>query len=179
MEDEGSFSGEVRLELVKAAMEKRKPFRFAAYGSSMYPFIKDHDIVTIVPFSSDRPSPGDVVAFELPNCGTLIIHRAVKCGDNAFETKGDNREEPDGMIPLPKIIGNVTKVECNGRNIPAGLGPERALLAFMSRHGFLWRIFRVIRLPNRVCTAGLHKLRGLAGYTLGGSRSQSGNPPAP
>lgn len=175
MEDEGSFTGDVRLELVKAVMEKRKPFRFAAYGSSMHPFIRDHDVVTIVPLSSDRPFPGDVVAFELPDCGTLFIHRVVTCGDNVFQIKGDNREESDGMIPLHQIIGMVSKVERNGRNVPAGLGPERALLAFMSRFGLLWRISRVIRLPNRICTCGLQKLRGLKGDSRGDSRSRSGN----
>lgn len=149
-EKENRFTSEVRLELLKTVLETGKPFRFIASGFSMYPFIQDKDIITIAPLPANRPLSGDVVAFILPDTGKLTVHRVTKIRDTIFQIRGDYMQEPDGLVPRINILGTVTRVERNGRNITTGLGRERRLIAFLSRHDLLRKISRVISLANRI-----------------------------
>ena len=120
----------------------------------MSPFIKDSDVVTISPIVDSSPGFGDVIAFIHPRTERLIIHRVVgKIGD-AFLLKGESALEPDGLIKKENILGLVTKVERKGKRIFLGLGPERFLIALLTRKNLLlpiliplWRVFRpVVRL---------------------------------
>lgn len=138
-----------------------------AYGFSMSPFIRDKDILTIKPVPVGIPVPGDVVAFEQADIQKLIVHRVVKRGDNGFLIKGDNMYEFDGLVPPVNIHGIVTQVERNSRIVYAGLGRERVLIAFLSRHGILVRFFKIIMFPYRIGAAGLRKIQVLAGYPPG------------
>jgi hypothetical protein len=66
---------------------------------------------------------------------------SVKGGN--FLIQGDNMpEKPDGMIPREAIVGLVTRVERDSRRVRLGLGPERFLLALLSRYGLLAAIRR-------------------------------------
>jgi hypothetical protein len=117
----------------------------------MSPFIKDSDVVTISPIVDSSPGFGDVIAFIHPRTERLIIHRVVgKIGD-ACLVKGENAFEPDGVIERKNIIGIITKVERKGRRVFFGLGPERFLIALLTRKNLLlpiliplWRVFRPI-----------------------------------
>ena len=120
----------------------------------MSPFIKDSDVVTISPMSNASPGFGDVIAFIHPRTERLIIHRVVgKIGD-AFLLKGESALGPDGLIKKENILGLVTKVERKGKKVFLGLGPERFLIALLTRKNLLlpiliplWRVFRpVVRL---------------------------------
>ena len=56
----------------------------------------------------------------------------------AIFTQGDNMPgRPDGMIPVGDILGLVTCVERGGRKVRFGLGPERLLIALLSRSGLM------------------------------------------
>jgi hypothetical protein len=63
--------------------------------------------------------------------------------------KGDNALEPDGVISKDNILGYVTRVQRNGRNIFAGLGPERYIVALLSRRTlifpFLLSVYKRLR----------------------------------
>jgi len=120
----------------------------------MSPFIKDSDVVTISPMSNASPGFGDVIAFIHPKTDKLIIHRVVRKIGDACLVKGENAFEPDGVIERKNIIGIITKVERKGRRVFFGLGPERFLIALLTRKNLLlpiliplWRVFRpVVRL---------------------------------
>jgi signal peptidase len=140
---------EVLPELVKEVLSKGVECRFQAKGHSMSPFIKDGDIVTISPLTSSSPGLGDVVALNHPENEKLIIHRVVKKRNNDYYVKGDNALEADGLVQAKNILGYVNKVERDGKNVRLGLGPERFLIAFLTRKGLLfplvsplWRIIR-------------------------------------
>lgn len=125
--------------------------RLQVKGYSMSPFIKDGDVVTISTIVDSSPGFGDVIAFIHPRTERLIIHRVVgKIGD-AFLLKGESALEPDGLIKKENILGLVTKVERKGKKVFLGLGPERFLIALLTRTNLLlpvlrpvWRIFRPI-----------------------------------
>lgn len=138
-----SISGEALTNLIQDVLSKKSPFRFRAKGFSMSPFIKDGDFITLSPLFSAPPLLGDVVAFVHPKTGKLIIHRVVgKKGDSYF-IKGDSTSEIDDIIPRAKILGRVTEVKRDKKKIVLGFGPERLLIAFLTRR----KLFFVLLLP--------------------------------
>lgn len=80
---------------------------------------------------------GDIVAFISPCNDRLVVHRVVGCGEKEWLVRGDNAPEPDGWIPSARMLGRVTRVERDGRDVRLGLGVERIVVAFMSRRGWL------------------------------------------
>ena len=118
-------------------------FRFNAGGHSMAPFIKDGDVVSLSPLFATLPAPGDVVAFLHPETNGLCLHRVLSVHQDACFLQGDNLpDDPDGMIPREAILGRVTRVERDGRRVRLGLGPERRLIALLSRYGLLTMVRR-------------------------------------
>ncbi|MFH0845432.1 MAG: S24/S26 family peptidase [Pseudomonadota bacterium] len=143
--------GPALIDLLRAVLDKEALFRFRAKGFSMVPFIKDDDVVTVSPLWGGSPGVGDVVAFVSPYSERLVVHRVVgKKGDH-YLIKGDSAREPDGLVPRINILGRVRAVERNGKEILLGLGPERVLIARLTRNGLIlnlllpiWRLIRPI-----------------------------------
>ena len=76
-------------ELLKSVLEKEYHFRFRIKGRSMYPCIRNEDVITISPISNNAVRIVDIVAFtNLKN--DLVIYRVVDIRDDIFLVKGDN-----------------------------------------------------------------------------------------
>ena len=141
--DELSLSGAALLGLMREVLSKGVPFRFRAKGWSMLPFIRDGDVISISPLTHASPSVGDVVAFVRPGSGTLVVHRVVARRGSTCLIQSDNSPgSGDGLIPRGSILGRVTRVERGGQQIRLGLGPERFLIACLSRVGLLLPVWR-------------------------------------
>jgi len=160
----GIYTSEIRLELLKAVLEKGKLFRFQAPGFSMYPFIRNNDIITVAPPAIRSPGNGDIVAFVHPEIGKLVVHRIIHYSDNTFLIKGDNTVGTDGLIPKENIFGTVIRVERAGRNAVAGIGCGRGAIALMSRYGLLRGFIWMMRLPQKAGGAGLCKAQEFTLY---------------
>lgn len=132
-----SLSGPDLEALLRAVLARNVPFRFRARGSSMYPFIRDGDRVTVSPVTDACFQPGDVVAFVDNGGGRLVVHRIIAASSGVFLMQGDNNPAPDGWIPLANVLGRVTLVEGGGRRGLTGLGPERHLIAWLVRKNLL------------------------------------------
>lgn len=131
--EELPLSGSTLLELMRAVLQKGVPFRFRAKGWSMTPFIRNGDVVTVAPLD-DKPRIGEVVAFIHPQANVLIVHRIIGKNGTNFFIQGDSlAARTDGYIPYENLLGKVTSVERDGRVIKLGLGPERWLIALLSR----------------------------------------------
>jgi hypothetical protein len=144
--DDLLISGETLLEFMREILGRGVDFRFRARGLSMSPFIKDGDLISVSPVSKAKPSLGKVVAFVQPMSGTLIVHRVVGNRGTAFLIQGDNTGgKPDGLFQPEDILGCVTGIERNGRQVVFGLGPERFLVAFLSRSGLLRGLLWMLR----------------------------------
>jgi len=124
--------------LMQEVLEKGAMFKFQAKGWSMSPFIRNGDRITIAPLNKEKLTVGKVVAFIQPASGRLVVHRVIDKRGAAFLIRGDNATgEPDGWI-LPKdILGCVICVERGRRRVYLGFGPERSLMAFLTRNGWL------------------------------------------
>ena len=149
--DELSLSGPALTELLLAVLDKGLPFRFRAKGFSMTPFIRDGDVITISPLFGIPPRHGDVVVFIRPGTERVVVHRVVGKKGDSYLIKGDNTFEADGFIPKSNILGSVKKVERQGKAVRLGIGPERLLLAFLTRRGRpnslllpVWKLVRPI-----------------------------------
>jgi hypothetical protein len=136
--DELPLSGQALLELMRAVLAKGVPFRFCARGWSMAPFIRDADVITVAPLRQARPRFGEVVAFVRADTGNLVVHRVVGRRGAASSIQGDSVPGcTDGIIPDGNLLGRVTRIERNGHDVWLGLGPERTVIAWLSRSGWL------------------------------------------
>ena len=146
-----SLSGTALAELLKDVLRKGSPLTLRARGFSMSPFIKDGDDVTLFPMNGVSPGLGDVAAYIHEGTGMPFIHRVVGKKGNTYLLKGDNATEADGLICESNILGCVRIVERRGLRVFFGLGPERFLIAFLTRRGLLspllvppWKLVRPI-----------------------------------
>lgn len=103
----------------------------------MHPFIQDGDLVTIAPLERPNLRCGQVAAFCHPETRKLVVHRVLARRPEGYLLRGDNTPDPDGLIPAEDILGLVTRVERQGRAVFLGQGPERWLIARLSRGNLL------------------------------------------
>jgi signal peptidase I len=131
-EDELSLSNNAISELLKATLAKKIPFKFRVKGSSMAPFIKDDDVVTISPLSASAIKLGMCVAFLHPENKKLAIHRVIGKAGKTYAIKGDNSYQIDGYFAQESILGYVSAIKRNGSNFYLGLGSEGKIIAFLN-----------------------------------------------
>ena len=60
------------LALLKKTLARGAPFRFTATGSSMIPFVRDGDEITVSPLGGAAPRIGDVVALRRRGAGLAL-----------------------------------------------------------------------------------------------------------
>ncbi len=155
--DETEISGESLLSVMKGVLAREKPFRFLARGYSMFPFIRDADVITVHAMTGISPSVGDVVAYIHPRNGRLVIHRLIKRSGEDYLVKGDNSIEPAEITSLEDIIGVIRAVERKGVRVIFGFGPEKKLIAFSSP---VENDSSVMRRLRKYCRILLRRLAG-------------------
>lgn len=140
-----SLSVTALSELLQAVLARGLPFRFRAKGVSMYPFLKDDDVITVSPLFRRSLRFGDVAVFVQPKTDKVLVHRVVGKRRNAYLMKGDNSYYFDGLILKEQILGYVTKQERNGKVTFFGLGLHRFAIALLSRNGLLLPLLFYLR----------------------------------
>ncbi len=138
--EELALSGTALLELLQAVLARGAPFRFRATGASMFPFIRDGDVVTVAPLQGTRPLCGEVVACIPPGQERLVIHRVVGRRGNSYLVQGDATSDVDGSVQELDILGRVMRIERRGAGVRLGLGPERCIIAILVRSGLFTRV---------------------------------------
>lgn len=130
-------------ELVLEMVGRGYDLRVRVRGLSMWPFIKDGDVVRVSPVDDQGLQLGEVAALVHPATGKLVLHRVVgRCRDGLI-IKADRAETPDGVFAPGDVAGRVRCVERGGR--PAGWnGPGvQWVVAWLSRTGLLRPLVRV------------------------------------
>ena len=136
------LSGPDLLALMQSVFAAGAVFRFQARGQSMLPFIQDGDLVTVAPSGQAPPKLGRVAAFIQPATGQLVLHRIIARRGTSFLIQGDHAAgQADGWVEAAAVLGCLVGVERHGRRMLLGLGPERSLLAWLSRRGWLERLY--------------------------------------
>ena len=94
--------------------------RFRAKGSSMSPFIRNGDIIEVLPGSGSSIRRGDVVLCRKLS-GKLFAHRVIRTyqtGDSRkLIVQGDALSHPDGEIDSGQVLGRVITVEHNCKKL--------------------------------------------------------------
>ena len=139
--------------ILRAAGEKGAGLRFQARGSSMHPFVRDGDVVTVSPLFGRRPFPGDIVAFVSPATRKLAVHRIVGRSAERYLIRGDNSLESDGLVGMAELLGLVKRVERSGRPVRTGLILFRRSIAALSRRGLLRPLIGLIHRIRNLWTS--------------------------
>jgi hypothetical protein len=128
--------------LLKVLLGGGRHVRLRVSGHSMTPFIRRGDLVTVRPRCDLRPSLGDVLVVAADS-RWLTVHRHVGWAEGRIVPRGDSATAPDTAIPLASVLGVVIRVDRQGRRAWAALGPERRMVAWLSRIGLLGQIARL------------------------------------
>ena len=146
MRDTGLFHA-----LVAEALAAGTVVRFRAEGTSMYPTIRDGEVITIAPVSSDEVVRGDVLLCR--HDARMLAHRLVavttRGAERRFHFRGDAKAACDAPVGADAVVGKVISVCRNGRAAP--LCGRRARLRHAARRlASRARVFRgMIRMLTR------------------------------
>jgi signal peptidase I len=95
-------------------LQRGTSLRFTAHGSSMSPFIRDGDVMTVEPVRVAALKVGDVVFYHT-NSEMLVAHRVVGRhveGDEIVLTmRGDSSLRYDEKVHADRVLGSVVNVE--------------------------------------------------------------------
>lgn len=151
------------LELSQELLDRGALLRFQAHGNSMYPFIKNGNILTIEPRNGNAVSTGDVIFYRRPD-DSVTAHRLVKENkhkDNTvLITKGDSLEYFDPPVTGGQVMGRVILIENHDRKLQLNGWTGRVL-------GRLTACFARGRYPNQI---RLVRNTGRLWWLLGGRR---------
>jgi signal peptidase I len=146
--------------LGKALADSGATFRVEVRGLSMYPFLKDGDVVEVAPVQIGEVELGDVVFFRSGD--RLLTHRVVEIvvddRGTHLRTRGDSFRQEDPPISEADLVGLVTVV-CRLRRkrdhtIRLDRGLTRWLGVLMARsrivHRWIRRLVRVVKRGENV-----------------------------
>jgi len=102
-------------------------------GTSMFPFIKENDLLTILPPEKAFARLGTIVCFINPINRSITIHRVIDCNKDYYITKGDNCHAEDGRVIRTDILGIVTRVERKGLNVRYPLHYGARIISIISK----------------------------------------------
>ena len=104
--------------LATDVLQPNNRLRFRAYGASMYPFIKNGDIVEVRPVHASAIRRGDVILCRRPD-DRLLVHRVVRVRREAgrLVTQGDAVPDADETICFEDVLGRLIAVERGNRRI--------------------------------------------------------------
>jgi len=138
------LSPELLGELLGELLEDDLPVELRVTGSSMSPFVRSGDVILLRPRPAAAIRTGDVVAF-LRGEKRLVVHRVVSRRERGFLTRGDASPQADGRVAGGEILAVVERVTRRGARVRLGLGPERLVIAWLSRCGLLGPVLRSLR----------------------------------
>jgi signal peptidase I len=118
-------------ELSTEILRSGKSLRFQARGGSMWPLVRDGDVVLVAPLDARSVRTGDLVLFRA-GPGNVVIHRVIRVevsqGRRRFTVQGDAVLLPDGVIPEAQVCGRVAAIDRGG----AHLDMDRPVLRSLS-----------------------------------------------
>ncbi len=92
-------------------------------GFSMYPTLRNLDILKISTFGKKELRRGDIIVFKTTDNSKMIVHRVISVTTDGVKTRGDNMMADDRLITLDcDIIGRVESINRKSKDtkIPGG-----------------------------------------------------------
>jgi signal peptidase I len=124
--------------IAQEVLGRGRALRFRAKGGSMAPFIRNGDVVEVVPLEG-KINLGDIVLYRSSH-GNTVIHRVIQRSKRSIITKGDSVPSSDQPVLSKQVLGRVVAIEKNGWRIRLDTPTGRLLnmlLATISPFSFL------------------------------------------
>ncbi len=150
------------LDLTTELLSQGATVRFRPTGRSMYPSIREGELITVEPVQASDVKIADIVLYRSER--GLIAHRVVEIASRdsqVFRVRGDASLSCDQPVEAEQILGRVVGVQRNGRSV-----------ALASRGAKIWHRTRRLAsgLKGWICAGGCnpgHDLRvGLEPLTV-------------
>jgi polysaccharide biosynthesis/export protein len=93
------------LDISSELLQSGYSIEFQANGNSMYPAIKNGEMITVQPVEISNIKAGDVVLYR--NQNRVIAHRVVRVKDSQVILRGDSVQTFDAPIYAHQILGKV------------------------------------------------------------------------
>ena len=97
-------------------LEKSGKLVYTTVGVSMRPLIKQDRDISIISKPTGRLKKFDVALYKRPN-GQYVLHRVVKVLENGYVILGDNCVSKEYNIKESQILGVLTSLVRNGKEI--------------------------------------------------------------
>lgn len=113
------------LDLSAEILQQGGSFQFRAHGSSMMPFVRDGDLLTVAPADPGSIEIGQVVLFRTRRDRILahrLVRKAQERGGWILEMRGDARLSSDGPVPGERVLGRVVRIRRGERAFHPGHG---------------------------------------------------------
>jgi len=105
-----------RTELAAEVVARFGSARIRVQGSSMLPSIRPGDEIELRPVAPQAIEIGDVVAYR--RADRLFVHRVVaRNSQRELVTRGDTLPQADAPVSESELLGAVSAVRRNGRNV--------------------------------------------------------------
>jgi hypothetical protein len=136
-------------QLSSEILDEGKILRFTAHGSSMAPFIRDGDILTVEPVDHTLLRVGKIVFYRTEG-DSLIAHRIVGIQEDSegilLKVRGDVSPGSEDVITLDKILGLIVSVARRGKEIRMSEGTWQSLGSlWVYLYPFPFIAYRIIR----------------------------------
>ena len=106
------------LDLTTELLSRGTIVHFRASGRSMYPSIREGELITVGPVEASDVKLGDIVLYRSER--GLIAHRVVEIASRdarVFRLRGDASLSDDQPVAAHQILGRVVEVQRNGRSV--------------------------------------------------------------
>ncbi len=113
------------LDLTTELLSQGATVRFRPSGRSMYPSIREGEVITVEPVQASDVKIADIVLYRSER--GLIAHRVIEISlrdSRVFGLRGDASLSCDEPVTAQQILGRVVGVKRNGRSV--GLASRRA-----------------------------------------------------
>lgn len=124
-----------------------RALRFRAHGGSMWPLVRDGDVLLVQPVAPAAVRTGDVVLCSSA-VGRVVAHRVIRVEDGPedrrFTVQGDAVARPDGKFPPAQLYGRVVAIE-RGETCIAMDRPVMRLLGRAAALRSAWSLGRGLR----------------------------------
>ncbi len=99
-------------DLIREAIERNGTLKFRLKGTSMRPFLREGDILTVSALRSQKISVGDLVIYH--DGMSITCHRVFRTFKNNFQLKADAAMTADEFLKKGRLMGKVVELQKGG-----------------------------------------------------------------
>ena len=162
------LDGNAFADLAAQILRQGGSFQFRARGSSMTPFIRDGDLLTIAPVDAADLQIGDVALYRTRRDRVVahrVVGRAMEGGEPLLETRGDARLDSDSPVPADDVLGRAVRLRRGDRAFRLDRGLWRLVARlWVAVHPLRCAAARLVRGTRELALRSLQALQALRPY---------------